>query len=72
MNITSAKEQVKKAFPKCEIIESYSGVIGGEDLYVIVISDKQLNKTVAVYSDGDMNEINGPMASILINSLRKD
>lgn len=72
MNIESAKEQVKTAFPNCEIIESYSGVIGGEDLYAIVISDKKLNRTIEVYSDGDMNEINGPMASILIHSLRKE
>jgi len=72
MNIETAKEKVEQAFPKYSVKESYSGVIADEDIFAFVISNGAPNRVIAVYSDGDMNEINGPMASILINSLRRD
>lgn len=72
MDIRSAKELAKKANSGYSILKSYSGNLGGDDVFAFVISKSRMDRRfVVVYPDGTISGVDGPMAAMVANSLKE-
>lgn len=69
MDIKGAKKKVNEQYPDKEILKSYSGKLDEDNVFGFIVGDGYDNCFVVVYEDGELREVNGPMAGAVARSL---
>jgi hypothetical protein len=71
MDIRSAEKLVLKTYPGYVVTRRFQGVLDGEVTFAFILTkDEVLSVTVTV-QNGSVMEANGPMASLIIHSLKE-
>lgn len=71
MDIKGAKKKVTNQYPGKEIFKTYSGKLGDDSVLGFIVGDGYDNCFVVVYDDGELREVNGPMAGAVARSLKE-
>jgi len=71
MDIKGAKTLILKQYPGKEILKAYSGNLSEDSVFGFIVGDGYDNCFVVVYEDGELREVNGPMAGAVARSLKE-
>ena len=71
MDIKGAKKKVLEQYTQQEIFNSYTGTIGSDSVFGFIVGNGYDNCFVVVYEDGELREVNGPMAGTIARSLKE-
>lgn len=71
MDIKGAKKLVLEQYAGKDIQKTYSGNLGEDSVFGFIVGDGYDNCFVVVYEDGELREVNGPMAGAVARSLKE-
>lgn len=71
MDLKGAKKAVSKQYPGKDILKSYSGKLDKDSVFGFIVGDGYDNRFAVVYEDGELREVNGPMAGAVARSLKE-
>ena len=71
MDIKGAKKLVLEQYPGKDVQKTYSGKLGEDSVFGFIVGNGYDNCVVVVYDNGELREVNGPMAGAVARSLKE-